>query len=88
MYPRFAQAADIVAHRIKAVERVAVHGDRWEDAQYMEFLTPDNFDIVATFADLQTIITEKRVRERLMPSNSGNYWKGKGKGGFGRRFNF
>ena len=38
--PRFREAADVLAQRLKAVERVAGWGDKSEDAQSEELINP------------------------------------------------
>lgn len=82
---RFREAADIAAQRLKAVEHCAVRGGEWRNAQYMELITTENRGSIATPADLCTIQTERRSNSRLMPDpNSGDFWKGRGRGRHGR----
>ena len=78
---RFDQAADYVAQRLKAVEYTAVRGGKWEHAQFMELITPENRGSISTPADLNTIVTERRSKKKLAPDNDyENYWKGHGPG--------
>lgn len=57
---RYNAAADIVAHRLKAVEYCAVRGGRWENGQDMELITPDGRGSVSTPATLETIVPREK----------------------------
>ena len=73
--------ADIAAQRLKAVEQVSVQGERWENAQYMELITPENRGFVSTPADLATIVAERKTKLKLAPGQaSDGYSKRHGRG--------
>lgn len=77
---RYNAAADIAAHRLKAVEYCAVRGGRWEHGQYMELITPDGRGAVSTPADLGTIVAERKKKLKLMPENSSSSLPGHSRG--------
>ena len=71
----------MVAHRLKALEHVAWWNGRWEHAQYMELITPENRGYLPTPADLGSIVEERKSLSKLYSGiSSGSYFKGKGGG--------
>ena len=78
---RFREAADTVAQRLKAIEYVAVRNGKWEHAQFMELITPENRGNMATPADLGTIVAERKAAVKLTPEpHSVGFRKGQGRG--------
>ena len=70
----------MVAQRLVALQDVAVRGAKWEDAQYMELITPDSRGNLATPADYMTVMTERKAAIKIMPDlDSNSYWKGRGR---------
>ena len=79
---RYNAAADIAAHRLKAVEYCAVRGGRWENGQFMELITPDGRGAVSTPAGLSTIVAERKKKLKLNPESSGNSSQAHARGSF------
>ena len=83
--PRFREAADYAAQRLKAIEMVAIEGLPWQTAQFTELTTPDNRGLLCTTADWNVVMAEAKSANKLMPEqSSGNFWTKRGKGSHGR----
>ena len=78
-----AQAADLVAQRVKAIERSVVDG-HWSRAQHLEIMPPDNSTFLDKGEDLM-LAKEAELEQKLKGSGghgnpSGHWWDNRGGG--------
>ena len=74
------QAADIVAQRLKALEKSVIDRNQWKRAKYLELVEPEE-GLLADRGEEQLMQKELEREERLRSPTRGNdraRWKGKG----------